>query len=123
MNPPSSTTQQESSARQAGLDADLPARNAADWDDEDPLPRRLTAQEAEAFRDKRTAPSPWRVVLVQVEAGAVILPAMPAFYTKPQSLQDVVDFVVGRICDQLGVAHQLHQRWGQSERLPLYDIG
>jgi 4-hydroxy-3-polyprenylbenzoate decarboxylase len=57
-----------------------------------------------------------------VEAGAVVLPAMPAFYTKPQSLQDAVDFVVGRICDQLGVAHQLHQRWGQTERLPLYDI-
>ena len=72
MNPPSSATQQESSARQAGLDADLPARNAANWDDEDPLPRRLSAQEAEAFRDQRTAPSPWRVVLVQVEAGAVI---------------------------------------------------
>jgi 4-hydroxy-3-polyprenylbenzoate decarboxylase len=58
-----------------------------------------------------------------VEAGAVVLPAMPAFYTRPQSLQDLVDFVVGRICDQLGVAHQLHQRWGQTERLPLYDIG
>src|SRR5262249_18660610 len=47
------------------------------------------------------------------EAGAVVLPAMPAFYTKPQSLGDMVDFVVGRICDQLGVAHQLLRRWGQ----------
>src|SRR4029077_7527047 len=37
------------------------------------------------------------------EAGAVILPAMPAFYTKPRTLQDSVDFIVGRICDQLGV--------------------
>jgi 4-hydroxy-3-polyprenylbenzoate decarboxylase len=46
------------------------------------------------------------------EAGAVILPAMPAFYTHPQSLQDAVDFVVGRICDQLGVVHQLFNRWG-----------
>jgi flavin prenyltransferase len=49
------------------------------------------------------------------EAGAVILPAMPAFYTRPQSLQDAVDFVVGRICDQLSVGHQLLQRWGDSE--------
>lgn len=49
------------------------------------------------------------------EAGAVVLPAMPAFYTRPQSLQDMVDFVVGRVCDQLGVAHQLMQRWGDPE--------
>lgn len=47
-----------------------------------------------------------------VEAGAVVLPAMPAFYTRPQSLQDMIDFVVGRICDQLGVEHQLLRRWG-----------
>ena len=46
------------------------------------------------------------------EAGAVVLPAMPAFYTNPQSISDLVDFVVGRVCDQLGVVHQLLQRWG-----------
>jgi 4-hydroxy-3-polyprenylbenzoate decarboxylase len=46
------------------------------------------------------------------EAGAVVLPAMPAFYTRPQSLQDLVDFIVGRICDQLGVEHDLLRRWG-----------
>jgi 4-hydroxy-3-polyprenylbenzoate decarboxylase len=50
------------------------------------------------------------------EAGAVVLPAMPGFYTRPQSLQDAVDFVVGRICDQLGVEHHLFQRWGSSPR-------
>jgi 4-hydroxy-3-polyprenylbenzoate decarboxylase len=48
------------------------------------------------------------------EAGAVVLPAMPAFYTRPRTLDDIVDFVVGRICDQLGVAHQLFPRWGES---------
>ena len=47
------------------------------------------------------------------EAGAVILPAMPAFYTRPRSLQDAVDFVVGRICDQLGIAHGLLRRWSE----------
>lgn len=47
------------------------------------------------------------------EAGAVILPAMPAFYTRPRSLGDMVDFIVGRVCDQLGVTHQLFERWGQ----------
>ncbi len=46
------------------------------------------------------------------EAGAVILPAMPAFYTRPRTLEDQVDFIVGRVCDQLGIEHQLLQRWG-----------
>jgi 4-hydroxy-3-polyprenylbenzoate decarboxylase len=49
------------------------------------------------------------------EAGAVVLPAMPAFYTRPQSLQDAVDFVVGRICDQLGIEHHLLRRWGNQD--------
>jgi 4-hydroxy-3-polyprenylbenzoate decarboxylase len=48
------------------------------------------------------------------EAGAVVLPAMPAYYTQPQSVQEMVDFIVGRICDQLGVAHTLLKRWGTS---------
>jgi 4-hydroxy-3-polyprenylbenzoate decarboxylase len=47
------------------------------------------------------------------EAGAVVLPAMPAFYTRPKSLADAVDFVVGRVCDQLGVEHDLLKRWGE----------
>jgi len=46
------------------------------------------------------------------EAGAVVLPAMPAYYTKPQTVQDMVDFIVARIADQLGVEHSLGRRWG-----------
>jgi 4-hydroxy-3-polyprenylbenzoate decarboxylase len=46
------------------------------------------------------------------DAGAVVLPAMPGFYHRPQSIADLIDFVVGRICDQLGVAAHLTQRWG-----------
>ncbi len=46
------------------------------------------------------------------DTGAVVLPAMPGFYHSPTSIDDLVDFVVGRICDQLGVDHQLHRRWG-----------
>jgi 4-hydroxy-3-polyprenylbenzoate decarboxylase len=49
------------------------------------------------------------------EAGAVVLPAMPAFYTRPSTLDDHLDFIVGRICDQLGVEHQLLRRWGAAE--------
>jgi 4-hydroxy-3-polyprenylbenzoate decarboxylase len=47
------------------------------------------------------------------EAGATVLPAMPAFYTRPQSLQDAIDFVVGRLCDHLGLGHRLFRRWGK----------
>lgn len=46
------------------------------------------------------------------DAGAVILPAMPAFYHRPTSIDDLINFVVGRICDQLGVPHELFTRWG-----------
>jgi flavin prenyltransferase len=49
------------------------------------------------------------------EAGAVVLPAMPAFYTRPRSVADMIDFVVGRVCDQLGVEHRLFERWGDSK--------
>jgi 4-hydroxy-3-polyprenylbenzoate decarboxylase len=49
------------------------------------------------------------------EAGAVVLPAMPAFYTLPKTVDDMVDFVVGRVCDQLGVEHKLFQRWGADD--------
>ena len=46
------------------------------------------------------------------QAGAQILPAMPAFYQMPKSVDDLVDFVVGKTLDSLGVEHQLFQRWG-----------
>ena len=48
-----------------------------------------------------------------VEAGAVVLPAMPGFYHGPLTIHDLVDFVVGRICDQLGVQVDLMKRWGE----------
>lgn len=55
-----------------------------------------------------------RNMVAVTEAGAVVLPAMPAFYTRPRGVADMVDFVVGRVCDQLGVAHGLSSRWGTS---------
>jgi 4-hydroxy-3-polyprenylbenzoate decarboxylase len=51
-------------------------------------------------------------LLAVAEAGAVVLPAMPAFYTLPKSVDDMIDFMVGRVCDQLGVEHRLLKRWG-----------
>ena len=53
-----------------------------------------------------------RNLTICAEAGAVVLPAMPAFYTRPATLDDIVNFIVGRVCDQLGVEHQLFPRWG-----------
>jgi len=48
------------------------------------------------------------------EAGAVVLPASPGFYHGAETIADLVDFVVARICDQLGVANALVRRWGES---------
>ncbi|HNA04023.1 MAG TPA: flavin prenyltransferase UbiX [Rhodocyclaceae bacterium] len=47
-------------------------------------------------------------------AGAVILPPNPGFYNHPQSVQDLVDFVVARVLDQIGVEHALTRRWGDA---------
>ncbi len=57
-----------------------------------------------------------RNMVTVAEAGAVVLPAMPAFYTRPRSVSDMVDFIVGRVCDQLGVEHTLLERWGDIGR-------
>lgn len=46
-------------------------------------------------------------------AGAVIVPPAPGFYTRPQSVTDMVDFVVARILDQLHVPNELTPRWGR----------
>jgi 4-hydroxy-3-polyprenylbenzoate decarboxylase len=56
---------------------------------------------------------PLRNMVTVTEAGAVVLPAMPAFYTHPQGVEDMVDFVVGRVCDQLGIEEKLVKRWGE----------
>jgi 4-hydroxy-3-polyprenylbenzoate decarboxylase len=43
---------------------------------------------------------------------AVIVDANPGFYNKPESVDDLVDFVVAKILDQLGIKHKLQPRWG-----------
>lgn len=46
--------------------------------------------------------------------SAVILPANPGFYHRPENVEDIIDFVVARILDQLGVPHTLIARWGEA---------
>lgn len=47
--------------------------------------------------------------------GVVILPAAPGFYHRPQSIDDLIDFIVARILNQLGIDHQLMPRWGEDQ--------
>ena len=47
--------------------------------------------------------------------GAVVIPASPGFYHKPQSIEDMIDFVVARILDQLGIEQTMMPRWGESD--------
>jgi flavin prenyltransferase len=51
-------------------------------------------------------------MMTVTRAGAVVLPAMPGWYHRPRRLDDLINFVVGRICDQLGIDNSLIARWG-----------
>ena len=51
-------------------------------------------------------------MLKLTRAGATILPAAPAFYSGPRTIQDLVDFIVARLLDQLGIEHRLTTEWG-----------
>jgi 4-hydroxy-3-polyprenylbenzoate decarboxylase len=64
--------------------------------------------------------TPWnliqaRNVVTLIEAGATLIPAIPSFYGKPQSVQDMVDTVVARVLDHLEIEHDLVKRWKSAE--------
>lgn len=59
-----------------------------------------------------------RNMLAAAEAGAVILPPVLTFYHKPRSIGDLVDYVVGKVLDVLGLEHGLYRRWGEREARP-----
>jgi 4-hydroxy-3-polyprenylbenzoate decarboxylase len=52
-------------------------------------------------------------MLKLARAGAAIVPPAPGFYDRPQAIADLVDFVVARVLDQLGIDHRLGPRWGE----------
>jgi 4-hydroxy-3-polyprenylbenzoate decarboxylase len=52
-------------------------------------------------------------LLEAAEAGAVILPPVPAFYSLPKTIEDIVDHTVGRVLDHFGIEHDLLRRWGE----------
>lgn len=56
-----------------------------------------------------------RNMLAVTEAGAVVLPASPGLYHRPATVEEMVDFVVVRVLDQLGVRDQSARRWGMRE--------
>ncbi len=49
-------------------------------------------------------------------AGCVIMPACPGFYNKPKTIDDLVNSVVGRILDQIGIDNDVYQRWGEPQK-------
>jgi flavin prenyltransferase len=52
-------------------------------------------------------------MLSVTRAGAIVMPASPGFYNRPQRIEELVDFVVGRVLDHLGVENRLVRRWGE----------
>jgi 4-hydroxy-3-polyprenylbenzoate decarboxylase len=52
-----------------------------------------------------------RLMTAATESGAVILPPMPAFYHRPETILDIVDQTVGKVLDQFGLDHELYERW------------
>jgi len=62
-------------------------------------------------------------MLTLARLGAIVLPAMPGFYHRPGSVGDLVDFVVGKILDRLGIDHALVARWRTPDPASPWDEG
>lgn len=58
-----------------------------------------------------------RNMLSLAEAGTIILPAMPAFYQNPKTIQDLANFIVGRVLDLLKIPHELTRSWDKIQNM------
>jgi 4-hydroxy-3-polyprenylbenzoate decarboxylase len=85
-----------------------------------------TARAADVFLKERRKlifvprESPYNLIHLRnmaalTEAGAMIIPASPSFYNKPKTVTEVVDTIVARVLDHLGIEHKLVKRWQSSE--------
>jgi len=54
-----------------------------------------------------------RNMVTVTEAGAIVLPSLPAFYHRPRTIDELIDQTIGKVLDQYGIEHHLFQRWGR----------
>jgi 4-hydroxy-3-polyprenylbenzoate decarboxylase len=59
-----------------------------------------------------------RLMTVAAEMGAHILPPVPSFYHRPETIDDIIDQTIGKVFDYLGIEHDLFNRWGETEEDP-----
>ncbi|WP_424766238.1 UbiX family flavin prenyltransferase [Paenibacillus sp. sgz302251] len=57
-------------------------------------------------------------MLTLARLGVRMIPAMPAFYYKPQSMAEMIDFMVGKVLDNMNIEHDLYRRWGDEQNGP-----
>jgi 4-hydroxy-3-polyprenylbenzoate decarboxylase len=55
-------------------------------------------------------------LLTLARLGVTVMPASPSFYARPTTIAQLIDTVIGRVCDHLGLPHQLTRRWGAEEK-------
>lgn len=54
-------------------------------------------------------------MLALARLGVTMIPAMPAFYNKPQSMDEMINFMVGKVMDNMSIQHDLYRRWGDEQ--------
>lgn len=58
-----------------------------------------------------------RLMTLAAEMGAHILPPVPSFYHKPETIEDIIDQTIGKVFDYMGIEHNLFKRWGEDKQI------